>query len=193
MRLSVILPVHNERDNLKPLLAELAAVLAAYPASEIIAVDDGSTDGSLAELKSLTASFPSLKVIELATNYGQTAAIAAGMDAATGEVLLPMDADSQNDPSDIPGFLAKIDEGFDIVSGWRRDRHDAWLRSALSKVANRLIRSASNEYDHLIDVASLPQLRDPEDLDYFLPDGEHLRSSGYLLIAELINQVIPSP
>ncbi len=148
VKLSVILPVHNERENLRPLLTELSAALRTFTASEIIAVDDGSTDGSLEELKTLTTSFPMLTVLALATNYGQTAAIAAGMDAATGDVLLPMDADLQNDPADIPGFLQKIDEGFDIVSGWRRDRHDAWLRSMLSKVANRLIRMASGQSIH---------------------------------------------
>ncbi len=148
MKLSVILPVHNERENLRPLLIELSAALRPYGDSEIIAVDDGSTDGTLPELKNLLSSLPMLRVVELATNYGQTAAIAAGMDNAQGDILLPMDADLQNDPADIPKFMAKIDEGFDIVSGWRRDRHDAWLRSLLSRMANRLIRMASGQTIH---------------------------------------------
>ena len=148
MRLSVILPVHNERENLKPLLQELSGVLSRYPESEVIAVDDGSTDGSLEMLLSFSSHFPFLRVIALATNYGQTAAIAAGMDAASGDILLPMDADLQNDPADIPKFIEKIDEGFDIVSGWRKNRHDAWLRSFLSRIANRLIRLASGQSIH---------------------------------------------
>lgn len=148
MRISVILPILNERENLSPLLGELSGVLAAYPESEVIAVDDGSTDGSGELLRSLTRSFPFLRVLTLSTNYGQTAAIAAGMDAASGELLLPMDADGQNDPKDIPKFLEKIGEGFDIVSGWRRDRQDAWLRSLLSRLANCLIRLASGQTIH---------------------------------------------
>ncbi|MSR67563.1 glycosyltransferase [Candidatus Peribacteria bacterium] len=148
MRLSIILPVHNERENLRPLLEELSGVLSAYPDSEVIAVDDGSTDGSHEVLEQLSANFRFIRVISLATNYGQTAAIAAGMDAASGEVLLPMDADLQNDPADIPTFMQKIGEGYDIVSGWRRDRHDAWLRSFLSRLANKMIRVASGQSIH---------------------------------------------
>ncbi len=148
MRLSVILPVHNERENLEPLLGELSGVLVAYQGSEVIAVDDGSTDGSFDVLERLSKKFSFLRVVRLATNYGQTAAIAAGMDVATGDILLPMDADMQNDPADIPKFVSKIAEGYDIVSGWRRNRHDAWLRSLLSRIANRLIRLASGQSIH---------------------------------------------
>ena len=148
MRLSVILPVYNERENLRPLLQELSGVLSQFPESEVVAVDDGSTDGSKEELLALTKSFSFLKVIQLATNYGQTAAIAAGMEHSLGDVLLPMDADLQNDPADIPRFIEKINEGYDIVSGWRRNRHDALLRSGLSRIANRLIRMASGQTIH---------------------------------------------
>ncbi len=148
MSLSVILPVHNEEGNLQPLMEEFASVLKNYHGSEVIAVDDGSTDGSLMELKNLMKEFPFLRVVELATNYGQTAAIAAGMDKAKGEILLPMDADGQNDPKDIPAFIAKIHEGYDIVSGWRKHRHDAPLRSFLSRIANRLIRVSSGQSIH---------------------------------------------
>jgi len=148
MRLSVILPVYNERENLRELLGELTAVLSQYPGAQIIAVDDGSTDGSLKELRALTEHHPMLTVVALARNYGQTAAIAAGMDAALGDVLLPMDADLQNDPGDIPLFLRKIGEGYDIVSGWRRDRRDAFLRSFLSRIANTFIRWASGQSIH---------------------------------------------
>ncbi len=148
MRLSVILPIYNERENLKPLLEELASVLRAYPDSEVIAVDDGSTDGSSDALLELAQQFRFLRVIVLATNYGQTAAIAAGMDAATGDIVLPIDADMQNDPADIPWLLVKIEEGFDIVSGWRKNRQDAYLRSFLSRIANQLIRTASGQSIH---------------------------------------------
>lgn len=148
MRLSIILPVHNEVENIDPLLGELADVLQQYPGAEVIAVDDGSTDQTLSNLKAATSRFPFLRVVELARNFGQTAAISAGMDVAKGDVILPMDADGQNDPHDIPLFIAKIDAGFDIVSGWRRSRHDAWLRSTLSKIANKMIRSVSGQEIH---------------------------------------------
>ncbi len=148
MRLSVILPVKDERENIEPLLGELRSVLAAYHDAEIIAVDDGSTDGTTEVLQRLTQSMPMLRVIVLARNYGQTAAIAAGMDAAKGDVLLPMDADGQNDPAEIPRFLAEIEKGFDVVSGWRRDRHDSPVRSLLSRIANRMIRRACGQDIH---------------------------------------------
>ncbi len=148
MRLSVILPIYNEQENLKPLLEELATVLRAYPESEVIAIDDGSTDGSADHLRELMKQFSFLQLVVLATNYGQTAAIAAGMDAAKGDIIIPIDADMQNDPADIPKLLEKIDAGFDIVSGWRRSRQDAWLRSFLSRLANQLIRIASGQTIH---------------------------------------------
>lgn len=148
MRLSVILPVRNEVENIEPLLQELSDVLSRYSEAEVIAVDDGSTDGSLAALKAATKLHPFLRVVALSRNYGQTAAISAGMDHATGDLILPMDADGQNDPKDIPLFLLKIDEGYDIVSGWRRKRRDAWLRSAFSRVANRMIRNVSGQEIH---------------------------------------------
>lgn len=148
MKLSIILPVRNEAENLSALSDELARVLISYPDAEVIAVDDGSTDESLQMLRELAARYPFLRVVELARNYGQTAAISAGMDAATGDIILPMDADGQNDPHDIPLFLKKIGEGYDIVSGWRRHRRDAWLRSGLSKIANRLIRWSSDQVIH---------------------------------------------
>ena len=146
--LSIILPIKDERGNVEPLLAELAAVLAPFPDAEVVAVDDGSTDGTIEELKRLTSKYRFLRVVVLSRNYGQTAAIAAGMERAKGDILMPMDADGQNDPRDIPKFLKKLDEGYDIVSGWRRNRHDAWLRSWLSRRANSLIRRASGQEIH---------------------------------------------
>lgn len=148
MRLSVILPAKDECENIEPLLGALRSVLVAYPSAEIIAVDDGSTDGTTEILQRLTQTMPMLRVLVLARSYGQTAAIAAGMEAAQGDVLLPMDADGQNDPHEIPRFLAEIEKGFDVVSGWRRDRHDNRLRSLLSRIANRLIRRACGQDIH---------------------------------------------
>jgi glycosyltransferase involved in cell wall biosynthesis len=148
MRLSVIVPVHNERENIPLLLGELQTVLQQIPDSEVIVVDDGSTDGTQQVLREQAHRFPFLRVIELARNYGQTAAIAAGMDSAKGEVLLPMDGDGQNDPADIPRFLAALTDGVDIVSGWRKSRKDAFFRSLFSRVANRLIRRTSGQEIH---------------------------------------------
>lgn len=148
MKLSVILPVKDERENIAPLLSELAEVLTQFHGAEVIAVDDGSTDGTTKELQSLASKYSFLKVIVLARNFGQTAAIAAGMDTATGDVIIPMDADGQNDPHDIPKLLTKLDEGYDIVSGWRKSRKDPFLRSLFSKFANGMLRKVSGQDIH---------------------------------------------
>lgn len=148
MKLSVILPVKDERENIAPLLAELAEVLTQFSGAEVIAVDDGSTDGTTQELQSLASKYSFLKVVVLARNFGQTAAIAAGMDHATGDVIIPMDADGQNDPQDIPKLLTKLDEGYDIVSGWRKQRKDPFVRSFFSKFANGMLRRVSGQDIH---------------------------------------------
>lgn len=148
MTLSIVLPVYNERDNVGPLLSELADVLSAQPDSEVIAVDDGSTDGTTETLRTLAAQYPFLTVLVLARNFGQTAAMAAGTDHAKGDVIIPMDADGQNDPHDIPRFLAEIEKGFDVVSGWRADRRDGFLRSFMSRMANRIIRRICRQDIH---------------------------------------------
>jgi glycosyltransferase involved in cell wall biosynthesis len=123
--ISVFLPVLNEEPNLGPLHDKLDRALAQLGRSaEIIYVDDGSTDGSLAVLREIAARDSRVRVIALRRNYGQTPAMAAGIDAARGEVLIPMDADLQNDPADIVRLLEKIDEGYDVVSGWRKNRQD---------------------------------------------------------------------
>ncbi|MBI2582748.1 glycosyltransferase family 2 protein [Candidatus Azambacteria bacterium] len=140
MKLSLITPVHNEEENL-PILQERIEALFGNPeeALEIIYIDDGSTDGSFAVLRRL-AQDGRVRVIRLARNYGQTAAIAAGFAASSGEIIVPLDADLQNDPADIPKLVAKLNEGYDVVSGWRRKRKDNWLFTVLpSKVANYLI------------------------------------------------------
>lgn len=139
--LSIFLPVYNEEPNLPPLHARLDEALTTLDrTAEIIFVDDGSTDGSLKVLREIARRDPRVRVIALKRNYGQTAAMAAGIDAAHGQVLIPMDADLQNDPTDIVRLLEKLDEGYDVVSGWRKNRQDKVVtRKIPSMLANRLI------------------------------------------------------
>ena len=139
--ISVFLPVFNEEPNLRPLHSKMEYALSILPrTAEVIYIDDGSTDGSLAVLRDLAARDPRVRVVALRRNYGQTAAMSAGIDAARGRVLIPMDADMQNDPADIERLLAKLDEGYDVVSGWRKNRQDKmWTRRFPSMIANRLI------------------------------------------------------
>jgi glycosyltransferase involved in cell wall biosynthesis len=139
--ISVFLPVYNEEPNLRVLHAKLDEALAAlHTTAEIIYVDDGSTDESLAVLRDLARTDRRVRVVALRRNYGQTAAMAAGIDASRGRILIPMDADLQNDPADIERLIAKLDEGYDVVSGWRRKRQDKWVTRKLpSMIANRLI------------------------------------------------------
>ncbi|HEV2864186.1 MAG TPA: glycosyltransferase family 2 protein [Pyrinomonadaceae bacterium] len=139
--ISLFLPVLNEEPNLRPLHAKIdEALLALGRTAEVIYVDDGSTDASLAVLRELAARDSRVRVIALRRNYGQTAAMAAGIDAARGDVLIPMDADLQNDPADIGRLLDKLDEGFDVVSGWRKERQDKMVsRKIPSMIANRII------------------------------------------------------
>lgn len=139
--LSLFLPVLNEEDNLRPMHEKIAGELDRLgKPSEVIYVDDGSTDRSLEVLKELASSDDRIRVISLRRNYGQTAAMSAGIDAARGNILIPMDADLQNDPADIGRLLEKLDEGFDVVSGWRKNRQDKLLtRKVPSWIANTLI------------------------------------------------------
>ena len=139
--ISVFLPVYNEEPNLPPLHAKLDEALTKLGRSaEIVFVDDGSTDQSLKVLREIAAQDDRVRVVALKRNYGQTAAMAAGIDAARGRVLIPMDADLQNDPADIVRLLDKLDEGYDVVSGWRKNRQDKLItRKIPSMLANRLI------------------------------------------------------
>jgi glycosyltransferase involved in cell wall biosynthesis len=139
--LSLFLPVLDEEDNLRPMHAKIQAALETLgKTAEVIYVDDGSTDNSLAILKEIAASDPRVRVISLRRNYGQTAAMSAGIDAARGDILIPMDADLQNDPADIAKLLKKLDEGYDVVSGWRKNRQDKMIsRKIPSKIANRIV------------------------------------------------------
>ncbi|QQS46715.1 MAG: glycosyltransferase family 2 protein [Acidobacteriota bacterium] len=140
-KLSLFLPVYNEEENLPNLQRKITEAMRRLGLSyEVIYVDDGSSDGSLDLLRGFAEADPRVRVIAFRRNYGQTAAMAAGIDAARGEVLIPMDADLQNDPDDIGRLLEKLDEGYDVVSGWRKDRRDAFLTRVLpSRFANWLI------------------------------------------------------
>lgn len=138
--LSVVVPVFNEEECLGPLHERLAKVLAGLGTPyEILFVNDGSSDASEARLAELAGRDAHVRVINLRRNYGQTAALMAGFDFARGAVIVPMDGDLQNEPEDIPRLIAKLDEGYDVVSGWRKDRHDGMQRGLLSRVANRIV------------------------------------------------------
>ena len=139
--LSLFLPVLDEEENLRPMHAKIQAALDQLGKSaEVIYVDDGSTDKSLSILKEIAAEDPRVRVISLRRNYGQTAAMSAGIDAAKGEILIPMDADLQNDPADIARLLEKLNEGYDVVSGWRKNRQDKLIsRKIPSQIANKII------------------------------------------------------
>jgi glycosyltransferase involved in cell wall biosynthesis len=139
--ISVIVPVFNEEDSLDLLYSEVKTSLEPLAEPwELILVDDHSTDRSLSRMLALRGDDPRVKVLHFRRNFGQTAALSAGFEAARGEVVITMDGDLQNDPADIPRLIAKMREGFDIVAGWRKDRQDGlFLRRFPSKVANRLI------------------------------------------------------
>ncbi len=141
MKLSVVIPVYNEAPNLMALYNDIAQVLDGLACEyEVIFVDDGSNDGSFAIMKDLAMQNHRIKVLGLRRNFGQTAAMAAGFDVASGQIIVPMDADLQNDPRDIPHLLEKLEEGFDVVSGWRAFRKDRFFsRRVPSLIANKLI------------------------------------------------------
>jgi glycosyltransferase involved in cell wall biosynthesis len=144
--LSVLIPVYNEAGNVVPLHEELDKTLRGGPLRyELIFVDDGSRDGTAAKLAAIQRADPEhVRVAFLRRNCGQTAALSAALDLARGQILVPMDGDRQNDPADIPRLLAKLDEGFDVVSGWRRKRQDTLLtRKIPSRIANKLVARIS--------------------------------------------------
>jgi glycosyltransferase involved in cell wall biosynthesis len=139
--LSIVIPVYNERENVPLLIKTLLSALDRLEKpSEIIFVDDGSRDGTGEVLREMSSQYPRVTAILLRRNFGQTAALSAGIDHARGEIIVVMDGDLQNDPQDIPLLLEKLSEGYDVVSGWRRDRQDAFFTRILpSKIANALI------------------------------------------------------
>jgi len=148
--ITVIIPIYNEEDNIPTLYERLHAALdRSNRIWEAVLVNDGSTDHSAALLDEYAAREPRVVVVHLSRNYGQTAAFMAGMDHARGDVIVLMDGDLQNDPEDIVRLLAKLDEGFDVVSGWRKDRKDnAIKRNLPSRIANRLISRVSGVHLH---------------------------------------------
>ncbi|MGD8537090.1 MAG: glycosyltransferase family 2 protein [Candidatus Aminicenantes bacterium] len=149
-QISIVVPFYNEEDNIKELYEQLTRVLGVLGASyELIFIDDGSTDRSHDILIKLFASDKTVKVIRLRKNFGQTAALQAGFDHARGKIIISMDGDLQHDPADIPKLLAPISEGFDIASGWRKERKDNFLlRRFPSWVANRIMRLLSGVKIH---------------------------------------------
>jgi glycosyltransferase involved in cell wall biosynthesis len=139
-RLSVVVLVFNEVESIAPLHAELIGVLEAMDTSyEVVYIDDGSRDGSTERLADLALTDEHVRVVSFRRNFGQTAAVQAGIDNSRGEILVFMDGDLQNDPHDIPRLLQKITEGYDVVSGWRKERHDDVARVLPSKIANWII------------------------------------------------------
>jgi len=139
--LSILIPVFNEEDNISPLCDRLITALKKTGRPyEVIFIDDGSSDGTLEILLNIHKGNPNVKVISFSRNFGQTAALSAGIDFSKGDIIIPIDGDLQNDPEDIPRLLQKIEEGYDVVSGWRKNRKDPFLtRRLLSKVANKVI------------------------------------------------------
>ena len=151
MHLSLVIPVHNEEDSLPILQGAIVEAMDSihYP-WEVVYVDDGSRDGSLEILEGLQSADPEhVHVVELRRNFGQTAAVAAGIDHAVGDIIVLLDADLQNDPADIPMLLDKLEEGSDVVSGWRRDRQDRFITRTLpSRVANWIISRVTGVHLH---------------------------------------------
>jgi len=139
--ISIVIPVYNEEENIQPLHEELKTVLDSFSGEyEIIFVDDGSTDKSYEILRKLAEFHNKTRVIKLRRNYGQTAALLAGFNSSRGETVVSLDADLQNDPKDIPDLLEKMEEGWDVVCGWRRERNDPISKRIPSKISNWLAR-----------------------------------------------------
>ena len=148
--LSIIIPIFNEEGNIEQLHKKILSVMGKSSCNyEIIFVNDGSTDSSRQKFDAISEQDRNVKIIHFKRNFGQTAAMMAGIDAASGDILIPMDGDLQNDPSDIPRLLEKLDEGYDVVSGWRNDRKDASIKRKLpSKIANWLISKICGVHLH---------------------------------------------
>jgi glycosyltransferase involved in cell wall biosynthesis len=150
IRYSIVVPLYNESGNVTTLYVRLTQVMAALDEPyEIVFVDDGSTDQTPATLQAIYESDSRVRIVTFGRNFGQTAALKAGFDAARGDVIVSMDGDLQHDPEEIPSFLAKIDEGYDIVSGWRAQRRDRWLTRRLpSRIANWMMAKLSGVAVH---------------------------------------------
>ena len=173
--ISVIVPIFNERAVLPELLTRLQRVAETLTPNdfEFVFVDDGSTDGSAECAAGLTESEPRLRVVLLRRNYGQTAALQVGFEHATGDVVISMDGDLQHFPEDIPAFLAKIDEGYDVVCGWRHERQEGVLRRGPSAAANWLLRRITGLTIH--DIGTTFRAYTAEIAHEFRLLGEHHR------------------
>ena len=146
--ISIVIPIYNEEDNIIKLSKSIYEALSDID-YEVLFINDGRTDKSEKIIESISQAHSNIKLISLRRNYGQTAAMQAGFDHSKGEIIIPMDGDLQNDPNDIPLLIAKINEGYDVVSGWRKDRSDKKLTRILpSKIANSLISRISGIYLH---------------------------------------------
>lgn len=150
LQLSIVIPLYNEVDNIDPLIAELETALAPYDGGyELILVDDGSLDATFERLREHAARLPHLRLARFGRNYGQTAALSAGFHMARGQVVVTLDGDLQNDPRDIPALLTKMQQGYDVVSGWRRKRKDTFVNRTLpSRIANWLISRITGVHLH---------------------------------------------
>lgn len=149
-KISLVVPLYNESGNIHKLISRIHEVdfPSTYELIEILLIDDGSTDQSAELIQEKLTEFPKLKLIQFERNFGQTSALTAGFDFAVGDLIICLDADLQNDPQDIPKMLNKLDEGYDVVSGWRKDRQDPFLRTLLSKFANRMIAQITGLHLH---------------------------------------------
>lgn len=147
---SLVVPVFNEAGNVLPLLERASAVLRTLaPDHEIIVVDDGSTDGTAAELAGARERWPAVRVVTHPTNLGQARALLDGLQAAEGRLILTMDGDGQNDPADFPMLVGAVESAqLDVACGWRVDRHDSWLRRVISRVGNRVRRAVLHDPVH---------------------------------------------
>jgi glycosyltransferase involved in cell wall biosynthesis len=196
--ISVVVPVYDEELTLALLYDELAAALEPLGRPwEAVFVDDGSSDGSFAALTRLHAAHDNVRVVRLRRNFGKAAALAAGFAQARGDVVVTIDADLQDVPAEIPRFLAKLEEGFDLVSGWKAKRHDPWLRRALSRLFNVATSRVSGLRLHDLNCGlkayraeALAGLRIYGELYRFLPVLAHYR--GYR-VAELAVEHRPRP
>ncbi len=150
MKFSIVVPLYNEAVNVTPLFLRLNQVMAGLNEPyEIVFVDDGSPDHTLKTLYEIYASDSHVKIVALRRNFGQTAALKAGFDAACGDIIISMDGDLQHNPEEIPAFVSKIEEGYDIVSGWRAERRDRWLTRRLpSRIANWMMAKLSGVKVH---------------------------------------------
>ena len=138
--ITVIIPVYNEVESLQELHIELSSVLSANDYYELLFIDDGSSDGSIELLKELANTDDHIKVIQFYRNYGKAAALAEGFKMSTGDYIVTLDADLQDDPAEIPNLVAKLEEGYDLVSGWKKTRHDPWTKRLPSKFFNFVTR-----------------------------------------------------